>query len=81
MFFDVVFIILLPATGIAPNRDYFQLPSSAEPSQCSLIHAMNNALGLPVLTVEEMFAARAELTEAMKELGEELYLGSDNTGW
>ena len=64
----------------APKSDFFQHPSSAEPSQSSLIHAMNNALGLPVLSVEEMFEAHGELTQAMKELGEEVYLGSDNAG-
>jgi len=60
--------------------DFFQKKTEGEPALASLVHAMNNTVGLPLLTVEEMFAARNELQEAAGTMGLELYLGTDSTG-
>lgn len=60
--------------------DFFQKRTEGEPALASLVHAVNNTVGLPLLTVEEMFAARNELHEAAGTMGLELYLGTDSTG-
>jgi len=44
------------------------------------VHGINNSLGLPLLTVEDMFAARNELEEAAGEMDLSLYLGTDAQG-
>lgn len=51
-----------------------------EPALASLVHAVNNSVGLPLLTAEDMVAARSELHEAAGTMGMELYLGTDASG-
>ena len=46
----------------------------------SLVHAVNNSVGLPLLTAEDMATARSELHEAAGAMGMELYLGTDASG-
>ena len=62
------------------ESDYFQQRTASEPAQASLVHAINNSLGLPLLTSDDMFAARSELEEAAGEMDLSLYLGTDAQG-
>lgn len=81
---DYSFFGMVPVgkeNGLETNV-YFQkkTPLVTEPGQVSLVHAVNNCVGLPLLTVADMFTARAELVDAAKEMALDLYLGTNEHG-
>ena len=60
--------------------EYYQLQDAAhEPDHATLLHAFNNTLGMHLLTLQDLLAARRELLEQAAECNMDVYLGTDYT--